>query len=730
MNLTALARLIEAADWGSFRELALRLLSLKGYRETVLVDGPGDGGTDFLVSELPPNPARLAIQVSVQKRWKRKLQQDAAKVQQQLRLNDLLYITSRRIPEAEFDDVRDKLWRTLGVRAFKLDNQAIASLFYSYNKSHEVLDILKVDLATSSQSPTLEPDASDEAAWAFALFAKPSKDFQSASIESAILTQLTASPQGIRRAYLERDVCNLLGLPIQRKPAVIAALDRMMQREDVHHSGGSIFPSDRLLDESKTLKKTRDHEYQILRNSVEACLEAHLERSLDPELTDTILEDLGGLLMASAHTTTEQISRPVANSRRQFLRTSIEERLQHFHGVLDSRGFPEGSQRDKLAEELIEIAAESAFGKHFVSGQVFLALASSDTSTLVRALGGHGRITVILDASVAIPMLAGRLYEPTDKRFFLASARLLEECRRHGLRPAITEDYLEEATVHLLDARRRYSPLVTEDPDLVGSDNAFVAHFMTLKLQGKVGSFEDYIEGYRYSKALDKADFYVARDAMKPQIRRLFARYGISTESISKVELSLKRQIEEALAYSARDLSLERPQILLDHDTNTILYLEHLSASRSDAIVLATWDRLHFSVYERMDPFWDAVNPAMLSDLFGIAWDRSDPRPVVSPLFVAKALSERAAEQGARVWDKLVRIEKENLHDAKLLSMAKEFKRQYLIQEQQGVTSMDLKAAWQDWKKHYNYSDSSEREVDEAIDRVEERSGSTQDPAT
>jgi hypothetical protein len=68
MRLDSLVRLIESSDFSSFREIALAAISLKGYAEPSLADGWNDGGSDVRVSQVPPNPTKLAIQISVKKK--------------------------------------------------------------------------------------------------------------------------------------------------------------------------------------------------------------------------------------------------------------------------------------------------------------------------------------------------------------------------------------------------------------------------------------------------------------------------------------------------------------------------------------------------------------------------------------------------------------------------------------------------------------------------------------
>src|SRR5262245_29395313 len=102
MRLDSLVRMIEAADVMAFRELALECVALKGYKGVALTDGWNDGGTDVRVFQLPPNPSGIAFQITVERDWKGKLHDDAAKVKEKLDLQQMTLVTSRRIAEAEF----------------------------------------------------------------------------------------------------------------------------------------------------------------------------------------------------------------------------------------------------------------------------------------------------------------------------------------------------------------------------------------------------------------------------------------------------------------------------------------------------------------------------------------------------------------------------------------------------------------------------------------------------
>jgi hypothetical protein len=103
-------RLIEIADFSSFRELAAHCLALKGYTDVTVTDGWNDGGTDVRVYQLPPNPTGIAFQVTVERDWKKKMHEDVVKVKTRLHLHNMIFVTSRRIAEAEFFAESEAIW--------------------------------------------------------------------------------------------------------------------------------------------------------------------------------------------------------------------------------------------------------------------------------------------------------------------------------------------------------------------------------------------------------------------------------------------------------------------------------------------------------------------------------------------------------------------------------------------------------------------------------------------
>jgi hypothetical protein len=55
-------------------------------------------------------------------------------------------------------------------------------------------------------------------------------------------------------------------------------------------------------------------------------------------------------------------------------------------------------------------------------------------------------------------------------------------------------------------------------------------------------------------------------------------------------------------------------------------------------------------------------------------------------------------ERGAAVWDGLVRIERDELHDADRITLAKQFKDAWMAAVRDDTAPEDFAAAWAEWK--------------------------------
>lgn len=697
MRLDSLIRLVEGADWMSFRELALLCLDLKGYREVSLSDGAYDGGTDLMVYQRPPNPTRIAVQLSVQKKWKNKLDEDVRKAKSKLGLDHMVYVSSRRIPEADFAPEKDRIWSELGVTVNKIDSQAIATEFYREKEVPEALRILGIDLKNYRTPSGWRPNFRSAAAASFGLFGKEPEEFRHSVVHSAVVSAVYSAETGLKRDALVGQVADIVQMSDNGERLISAEIDRMLQRQELLVENGQLRLDDDLAESHAADQALLIKEHEHLQQEVATALEDLGRRVPTDDEVKHAVDCLGALLLEAAK---ETISAFEARRKTNGIGQQTKQKLRDLHILLDSLNVPEGSERDRATDKLGDVASSSPAGRRLFAGELFFLLTQIRTSQLVTALGARSGIEVVLDASVAIPILCGLLFETTDQRSDVATYTLYEQLTRHAIPITIPQDYLEEVTAHLLYAARDYGPVIGSEPDLdlVKSENAFVAHYTRLYSLGRVDSFPEYLASFGYTKPFYNSGFFEARDGLQPKIGYMFSQYSIQTRSFYVEDHRIFNRAQGLVVNALKDLEQFRADVLQEHDARTVGYFNEHELDAEYVHVLCTWDNLYSHVRDQCDALWEAVNPAVLSDLLSVSSPDDEYGRLVSPLVIAGAVSEESSDLGAAVWDRLMQIERGKMHDAQLVEEAKKFKRRFIDEHPDKVAPRDVEESWARWK--------------------------------
>jgi len=691
MRFDSLVRLIQSADYLSFREIALLALRARGFATPAIRDGWSDGGSDVAVYTFALQSLRFAIQISVESDWRAKLREDARKAKKTLGTSDFLYVSSQRLAEVEFQRVADELVRD-GIRAQRMDSQAIASLALERNLTPSILEALGIRVPPTEAKPSGDPR--QMAAYAYAFFGADANDFRTRVIERTILTLLAQSQTPIAKNELIETVLMTLQLAKGQAGLVRSAVDRLTQQQAVVSEGGGVACS--LAERAKFASAFAVRVADL--KTLTAQLDEHLKPSIRiqkdrSKFVDGLIEHLGSILMAQADAESGSLT---GQGSRSDLQGHVRDRFQALHALLDSAGFPEGPGRAEEIKELTRIAVASSFGKQLLAGELFLSLTKLGTARFLEAAGAAGEFHILLDASVAIPMLCAKLHGTADQRFFVAAEHLSYQSQLHKVPLHVPEPYLEEAATHLLAAARDYLPIIDQDPDLRGSQNAYVAHFKLLHPAGSKKEFRRYLAGFGLTPAIEGARR--GRDPLMAELSKIFRRYGIKIVA-GKAPRGARKQAEEALAHAINDLKFQRENLLLKHDAEVIGKLNQLAIEQAQASVLCTWDRMHFYVHEKGAASFDVMDPAALGDMMSLALATDTETSLLGPMVVAMQLSDEEAERGAAIWDTLAYIESGNLSDAELLQQAKEFKADYLRRHPSRLDRKDILSAWTRWKQ-------------------------------
>jgi hypothetical protein len=694
MKLEMLRALIEHADFISFRELAQFYLHLRGFVAPTQRDGRNDGGSDFAVFIMHPNPAPFAIQTSVEWNWRSKTLEDARKAKRILGCENFLFVSSRRIPEAEFTGVKDELFRE-GINASRADSQDIASALVEHHHIPEATRILGIQVDAGGQPERQRLSARNVAAYSYVFFGREPNNFRVEAVQAAIRTVLSDGAKP--RKQLEKETCLLLQMPRQQEFVVHGCVDRLIQEQIIGGSDAMLKLADWVQQSVHAVQGIRNKQHDDLVNEITGILsEFGVLINRVGELARATMDDLGALLIEAAHADYSVLSEETR--RADLMLEKLHSRIRHLHGLFDATGIPEGHVRQTIIERITAAAAASSYGKSIIAGELFLCLSRSEPSALMRALGDRIASEVVLDASVAIPMIAGLLFRPTDHKYFVASAAIVEAIKNHNIPLILPEDYLGEVAGHLVRAHSRYSEIINIDPDLEQSENAFVVHYVGLKRSGETMDFAHYLQLLGLSPRIQELDEIAAIRVARETLAVHFAHYGIRVTRLPFQRPETRKRAETEVMQLLHQAEDDRPEILVRHDAKVTGYLFDRLQDPFKISILTTWDGLHFRVHQQAtNPCWETVNPGVLSDILNLS--AHVDKPLVSPTLVAKTLTEEQARLGAIVWDNLANIERGNFHDAELLAKANDFKQTYLSREEFKSDRKSISAAWQRWKR-------------------------------
>jgi hypothetical protein len=668
MNIDYLANLIESADVPTFRTLATMFLRSIGYPRGFFSDGPYDGGMDFFVHEDASKRSKTAFQLSIERTWAKKLEQEVKKAKaNHPGLTAFVFVSKRRIPHHSITKLNAKLIQSVGLAATHYDNQAIATEFIDKDLVPKLYEALNIRGIAAPPKVLTTPKA--EAAAALLLFGADSGDFRGEMTSNLLLAEL-AKVEPVDEDSFVTSFLRSHNFDTLQRPDVIRSLRRAEQAGHVVKGKSGITLSQGSRTKLAGLKHLAAGEFDALRKSVEAFLSTTPIAS-DKQISSQILEDLLQLSVAlwrrfAPHTSTQAS-------------TLVDEVYTRLHSRLTATL---GSTEAKRAlTGLADLVSRSDFAKKIAAAELYYSLLQTGSAQLISALGASKGAYVVFDTQVIIPLLCGLLFDKVDNHAAYSARLLVDLLQKHKFTGVAPSSYLSEAAAHLVNCCREYQALLIQGEDLSFSANAFASHFSQLRRNaGASGvSFNDYIavfgspNGSRYSDLSD-AFYYPTVERIANRMSELLARYGIET-------LNLDKKRFDAIFSRISDLLLSaghsRPNILIEQDARVIGYLESTAIEAGWAKVLCTWDSIHL----RLNPNWDSysvMNPASVTDLLSIVRSDLTRMPMAQLIDYVWAQNEVSQRLAAQVWDEIVAVEKGNLADGILLSKARAFRQDFI----------------------------------------------------
>lgn len=592
MRLDALVRLINALEFYQLRELALKYLSLIGYTNPSLTDGWSDGGTDLRVMRADGATASLVVQVSVEKTWEHKLRADLKKAKRNYQPTSFFYVSSRRIPELAFSRLATEM-RDKGTALIKVDAQALASAFFDKSQTQSILDIAGLtDILRPTHAP--KPRAEEEAAYAYLFLSEDVQDFRERVLERSIIGHLLSGVDGVRRSQLLDSIAPTVGLSSNQRAQAASAVDRLLTIGTVLQQAGVLRLPEQLRRERLAQRALIDASWSELAEELAEVVRRQLpqprRKNVQP---DAILGLIGPAIALSSELTASGIAG--SSRKRSDIFPKLRQRLADLLTLLQDWGMEEAGDREATVAALVSAASDTQAGQALVAAELFLSLTSLPATRLAQALGEARLPPVLLDASVAMPILLSKLHEPVPTRFFKSAEELERQARAHGVSLLLPDDYLEEAAVHLIDAWHDYGPLLDTVEALQGSTNAYVSHYAYLRKAGKASDFKTYLStlGVR-EHVLSSGTFPEQRRIVMQHLRTAFSRYDIAVSPLGRPGGDGFAIAQSEVRTVSAELGRARKDLLQQHDARAIVHLDSLVGA--SAPILCSWDRVLLEV--------------------------------------------------------------------------------------------------------------------------------------
>lgn len=566
MYFSALKTAIQHLEEKRFYDVALMYLEQRGYQDLSIVDGTGDGGRDVVCSR-----DDLRIQLSVRKDWETKINDEALKTLESGKRH-LIFVTNRPIgPDAEqqFLDTNYKQKGRVDLTIADLRRVSTALARPGViRRSYEMLG-MAVPLE-------LHADPKDIAISTVLLFSQEAHELRDEVVEANLRAQLLRRPGTSEAELINLVAAAIPGENVDR--AARSALSRLRIAGRVQQEASGL----RLSGAELEIMRAAEIEFVAARNAdVTALAEVtDLDRDTAGELLDIALE----LLVRNRDLDGQG---PLEASLSNFLAT---------HGL--------GRKRTAVFQALAATGTARLKQYGATVDQIF----STNSFDIYRALGRRTDLSLVLDASVAMPVLFGLAFGEAKSRYGLAALALKRACDAHGIKMVVPRAYLNEMAAHGLGALERldiYNALPEEAREpLRASENAYISHYThiadTVRQKGNELGLKQFLNyfGILPGKSLN---------SIENRIETLLDQHNMKVIPSGRYDQHVRNRIQEEKLFHSRTL--------IDHDAIVVTMLKDEDRK---GFVLATWDKVMIDLVEELARVY-ADTPVRVIDFLSMA---------------------------------------------------------------------------------------------------------------
>lgn len=642
--------------------------------KAINVDGPNDGGTDWLTFSALGTTLLIGIQDTQQSRdWEAKAVADARKVSEKHNINRYMFITSRSHSNTTMRVLENRISTEIGITATCLSARELSEFIYEKRLTNEFLDAIGAPIASGI---TTRPDRQEILLHSFCIMSSESLDLKNSVYDDSIIITSRSYPK-LSRIELIDKVIELLAFEKTREPILNKRIDALLGKgilvqDDQKHLNLSI-QKQKELDLAERIYLA---EFYNLASAQSSLMENEFGLHWSRENAEMVSVLLSRLFIK---TQLESVSRAGAHFSSVGLVKHIGNPAQELKEYLSQVGIPL-VRLDKVMEELVEQSKDLPIVKKLARTAIFIALEGADLLSSAKALGAPkwSDVTTMLDASAAIPFICASLYTPITDRFYGGTYETVKRLLKLKSKVTISHYYLNECASHLLQALN-YTGLDEYEESLCYSENGYISNYYRLKRLSVAvpESITDYIASFaRSSKEKDQDNNRWIRKVMT-ELQALFRQYDIEFEYISSLDDAYRVDFETEYAFLLKERNLHKKKILLNHDVFTLAHAKRQITQKKEYRTILTWDRIMIEVGQKFPDCGWVVSPDIAGDFLQPYLSIDEKHFCALAHMIARTQS-RPLEVSARIIDTVVTYASQKLQDWEFRKKVEEFRKNLL----------------------------------------------------
>ncbi len=577
---------LKGIDYHTFYNIAAYFLHIEGYKDISIVDGANDKGTDVTTSS-----TNAQIQLSVNKKWQDKINSELDKAKKYNK-STLLYITNQRISDEDISKFKltQKYNNEITLIIHDLDRVSTKlSLPMYLKRSYELLGI---EIPIS-----IEATQEDIAISNILLLSNEAGDLRENIIETRILTYLYKKGDAT-----QEEITSFLINENFEKRIIDKGFSKLQQEKKIILSNNIFTLSGQQLDNFTAVEAKYKLDIKNDRNKLIEKL------GINEHLVDKILEL--GLEILTKIKGNISIYDILSNSDQLELNSTITK----LEDLISSNNL---NHRKK---EVYEILSSLNIIKINQYKNTLQYITQTTTYDIYRILQKNTKIKIILDTSVAMPMLFALELGDYNNKFVKTAKYLVDLARKHDFELIIPAPYVSEFAGHgfsICDLPEYNEILENSDNRdifgiLQGSQNAFISFYANFNEKNNL-SVKDFLE--HFGIVLEKRGKDLYQERARNTIHDLLINHGINVIQLDynldydNSYKTIKDLVDEKKMSNPR---YSKSEFLLQNDAKICTYLKQQTDS---GYIFATWDSIFPKALERISRIYANTPPKIMDML-------------------------------------------------------------------------------------------------------------------